>query len=36
MTEEAVIFAPASLKQQIFLQSDANIIVYGGEICASI
>lgn len=30
MSEDAVVFAPASLKQQWFLQSDANIIVYGG------
>lgn len=36
MNEDAVVFAPASLKQQMFLQSDANIIVYGGEIRASI
>lgn len=31
-----VILAPASRKQEMFLQSDANIIVYGGEISASI
>ena len=29
-------FQPASLKQGWFLSSDANIIVYGGEFCASI
>lgn len=30
------ILAPASRKQEMFLLSDANIIVYGGEISASI
>lgn len=30
------VFAPASEKQEMFLQSDANIIVYGGEVCASV
>lgn len=30
------VFQPASEKQRWFLTSDANIIVYGGEICASI
>lgn len=30
------VFAPASKKQAMFLQSNANIIVYGGEQCASI
>ena len=28
-------FSPASPKQALFLQSDANIVVYGGEYCAS-
>ena len=31
-----LVLAPASRKQEMFLQSDANIIVYGGEISASI
>lgn len=30
MSEDAVVFAPASLKQELFLKSDADIIVYGG------
>ena len=30
------VLAPASRKQEMFLQSDANIIVYGGEFSASI
>lgn len=29
-------FSPASAKQELFLSSDSNIIVYGGELCASI
>lgn len=32
----ANVLAPASRKQEMFLQSDANIIVYGGEFSASI
>ena len=32
----ATVLAPASRKQEMFLQSDANIIVYGGEYSASI
>jgi hypothetical protein len=32
----SMILAPASKKQEMFLQSDANIIVYGGEFSASI
>lgn len=29
-------FSPASPKQAMFLSSDANIVIYGGELCASI
>jgi hypothetical protein len=27
------VFGPASEKQKWFLESDANIIVYGGKLC---
>lgn len=32
MTDEFYTFAPASEKQAIFLSSDADIIIYGGEL----